>query len=66
MSGDAKKKVVVIGGGIAGALLAKIVQNKADVYLIDPYGIAPSLSFVLRFIDESWHFISWAESKFES
>lgn len=42
MSGDAKKKVVVIGGGIAGALLAKIVQNKADVYLIDPYGIAPS------------------------
>ncbi|ONK57512.1 uncharacterized protein A4U43_C09F1260 [Asparagus officinalis] len=35
-SGEPKKKVVIIGGGIAGALLATIVQNKCDVCLIDP------------------------------
>ncbi|KAL6595535.1 hypothetical protein ACP70R_047875 [Stipagrostis hirtigluma subsp. patula] len=32
-SGD---RVVIIGGGIAGALLAKTLQNHADVVLIDP------------------------------
>ncbi|KAJ0976639.1 hypothetical protein J5N97_012113 [Dioscorea zingiberensis] len=31
-----KKKVVVVGGGIAGALLAKSIQFHADVTLIDP------------------------------
>jgi NADH dehydrogenase FAD-containing subunit len=31
-----KKKLVVIGGGIAGSLLAKSLQFLADVILIDP------------------------------
>ncbi|KAH9611423.1 hypothetical protein KSS87_009822 [Heliosperma pusillum] len=31
-----KKNVVVIGGGVAGALLAKLLQNDAHVTLIDP------------------------------
>ncbi|XP_074310786.1 uncharacterized protein LOC141646747 [Silene latifolia] len=31
-----KKNVVVIGGGVAGALLAKLLQNDAYVTLIDP------------------------------
>lgn len=30
-----KKRVVVIGGGAAGSLIAKTLQNYADVYLID-------------------------------
>lgn len=30
-------RVVIVGGGIAGALLAKTLQNHADVVLIDPY-----------------------------
>ena len=29
-------RVVIVGGGIAGALLAKTLQNYADVVLIDP------------------------------
>ncbi|XP_052136988.1 uncharacterized protein LOC127755372 [Oryza glaberrima] len=29
-------RVVIVGGGIAGALLAKTLQNHADVVLIDP------------------------------
>ena len=32
----AKHKVVVVGGGVAGSLLAKSIQNYADVTLIDP------------------------------
>lgn len=32
-------RVVIVGGGIAGALLAKTLQNHADVVLIDPYAI---------------------------
>ncbi|KAI3899712.1 hypothetical protein MKW92_046342 [Papaver armeniacum] len=31
-----KKRVVVVGGGIAGALAAKSLQSDADVVLIDP------------------------------
>lgn len=31
------KNVVVVGGGIAGALLAKHLQNHAHLTLIDPY-----------------------------
>nr|CAB3448877.1 unnamed protein product [Digitaria exilis] len=34
MSG--KARVVVVGGGVAGALLAKIMQGHADVVLLDP------------------------------
>lgn len=30
-----KKNVVVIGGGVAGSLVAKSLQNEADVFLID-------------------------------
>ncbi|PHU00324.1 hypothetical protein BC332_30111 [Capsicum chinense] len=30
-----KKNVVVIGGGVAGSLVAKSLQNKATVFLID-------------------------------
>lgn len=35
-SGEEKRRVVVIGGGIAGSLLAKSIQFSADVTLIDP------------------------------
>ncbi|OVA07141.1 FAD-dependent pyridine nucleotide-disulfide oxidoreductase [Macleaya cordata] len=35
-SKEGKKKVVVVGGGISGALLAKSLQFHADVVLIDP------------------------------
>ncbi|KAL3649357.1 hypothetical protein CASFOL_005760 [Castilleja foliolosa] len=31
-----KKKVVVVGGGVAGSLIAKTLEDDADVYLIDP------------------------------
>ena len=53
--------VVVAGGGITGALLAKIIQDKADVYLIDPYEITPLILFPLSlvfsiFIEKRWHF----------
>lgn len=30
-------EVVVLGGGIAGSLLAKTLQDDTDVTLIDPY-----------------------------
>jgi aspartate oxidase len=30
-------RMVIVGGGIGGALLAKTLQNHADVVLIDPY-----------------------------
>jgi NADH dehydrogenase FAD-containing subunit len=43
MQPAAKKRVVIVGGGVAGALLVKILQNISDVTLIDPY--IPSLSF---------------------
>ncbi|XP_022752522.1 apoptosis-inducing factor homolog A-like [Durio zibethinus] len=35
-SGGEKRRVVVVGGGIAGSLLAKSIQFNADVTLIDP------------------------------
>lgn len=31
-----KSKLVIIGGGVAGSLLAKTLQFLADVTLIDP------------------------------
>ncbi|GFP95665.1 apoptosis-inducing factor homolog a [Phtheirospermum japonicum] len=31
-----KKTVVVVGGGVAGSLIAKTLQDDADVFLIDP------------------------------
>ncbi|KAH6762629.1 oxidoreductase family protein [Perilla frutescens var. hirtella] len=31
-----KKRVAVVGGGVAGAVLAKNLQDHADLYLIDP------------------------------
>ncbi|KAL8551832.1 hypothetical protein ACS0TY_000766 [Phlomoides rotata] len=31
-----KKRVVVVGGGVAGSFMAKLLQDHADVYLIDP------------------------------
>lgn len=34
--GGSKKRVVVIGGGVAGSLIAKTLQFGADVTLIDP------------------------------
>ena len=30
------KKVVIVGGGVAGAILAKTLQHQANVTLIDP------------------------------
>ncbi|XVE59641.1 hypothetical protein DITRI_Ditri05aG0062400 [Diplodiscus trichospermus] len=35
-SGGEKKRVVIVGGGIAGSLLAKSIQFYADITLIDP------------------------------
>jgi len=32
-----RKNVVIVGGGFAGALVAKLIQNHAEVILIDPY-----------------------------
>ncbi|XP_020214791.1 apoptosis-inducing factor homolog A [Cajanus cajan] len=32
----AEKKVVIVGGGVAGAILAKTIQHQANVTLIDP------------------------------
>lgn len=40
---------VVLGGGVAGALLAKNMQFHADVVLIDPYDSFP----LLLFLDQS-------------
>lgn len=34
--GGVWKRVVVIGGGVAGSLIAKSLQFHADVTLIDP------------------------------
>lgn len=31
-----RKKVVVVGGGVGGSLIAKSLQFTADVVLIDP------------------------------
>lgn len=31
-----KARVVVVGGGVAGSLLAKTMQGHADVVLLDP------------------------------
>jgi apoptosis-inducing factor 2 len=31
-----KARVVVVGGGVAGSLLAKTMQGHADVVLVDP------------------------------
>ena len=43
-----RKNVAIVGGGIAGALLAKLVQNHAQVTLIDPYAcLSLSLSLSL-------------------
>ncbi|KAG9137285.1 hypothetical protein Leryth_014914 [Lithospermum erythrorhizon] len=36
VSSIGKKRVVIIGGGIAGSVLAKSLQDHSDVYLIDP------------------------------
>ena len=36
-----KKKVVVVGGGVGGSLVAKSLEQQADVTLIDPYVILP-------------------------
>ncbi|XP_031280321.1 apoptosis-inducing factor homolog B-like [Pistacia vera] len=35
-SGESRKRMVVIGGGLAGSLVAKTLQYSADVTLIDP------------------------------
>ena len=43
--GSEKRRLVVIGGGIAGSLLAKSLQFHADVTFIDPY-VLYSFSFM--------------------
>lgn len=37
MGGEERKRVVVIGGGVAGSLLAKSLQFNSDFTLIDQY-----------------------------
>jgi NADH dehydrogenase FAD-containing subunit len=34
--GSRRAVVVVVGGGVAGALVANSLQNHADVVLVDP------------------------------
>lgn len=46
MSESEKKKVVVVGGGIAGSKIAKDLEDVVDVTLIDPY----VLSFCCRLL----------------
>ena len=47
--GAEKRRLVVIGGGIAGSMLAKSLQFHADVTFIDPY-VLYSFSFYAPFI----------------
>lgn len=47
LGGGERKRVVVIGGGVAGSLLAKSLQFNADFTLIDQYASSPSLSLSL-------------------
>ncbi|GAA0155838.1 hypothetical protein Leryth_002802 [Lithospermum erythrorhizon] len=35
-SSNGTKKVVIVGGGVAGSVLAKSLQDEAEVYVIDP------------------------------
>ena len=35
-AGSGKARVVVVGGGVAGSILAKTMQGHADVFLVDP------------------------------
>ena len=35
-----KHKIVVVGGGMAGSLLTRSIQNYADVTLLDPYALS--------------------------
>lgn len=37
MQSAPKKRVVVVGGGVAGSLVTKLLQETTDVTLIDPY-----------------------------
>ncbi|KAL6005456.1 hypothetical protein ACLOJK_006023 [Asimina triloba] len=43
-----QKRVVVVGGGVGGALLAKQLQHHADVILIDPLRSAVEPTFLQR------------------
>jgi NADH dehydrogenase FAD-containing subunit len=36
----ASRRLVIIGGGVAGSFLAKSFQFQADVTLIDPYSFS--------------------------
>jgi NADH dehydrogenase FAD-containing subunit len=36
----ASRRLVIIGGGVAGSYLAKSFQFQADVTLIDPYSFS--------------------------
>lgn len=37
MEDSRRKRVVVVGGGVAGATLAKALQFDADLVVVDPY-----------------------------
>lgn len=37
MQSTAMKRVVIVGGGVAGTLAVKLLEDFADVTLIDPY-----------------------------
>jgi hypothetical protein len=37
---EGRKRVVVVGGGVAGSLTSKLLENAADVTLVDPYSLS--------------------------
>ena len=45
--GGEKRRIVVIGGGVAGSLLAKSIQFHSDLILIDQYAFSLSLSLYI-------------------
>jgi NADH dehydrogenase FAD-containing subunit len=40
---EGRKRVVVVGGGVAGSLTSKLLENAADVTLVDPYSLSFSV-----------------------
>lgn len=47
-AGNGTKNVVVIGGGVAGSLLAKSLQFDSNLVLIDPYGFSKFTFFLIN------------------
>jgi NADH dehydrogenase FAD-containing subunit len=57
-----KKKVVVVGGGVGGSLVAKSLEQQADVTLIDPY--VSSMSSHTAVIKQPHEWLTWIKKPF--